>query len=154
MSFNLGRTVLNKPFKRQRGWRFLKRTGEITLAIIAAVLNILALISGARVVRIDSNALSVQLMAADTGKKLTNMEISQVIQFVHFIGGSLIVLSVISTLLAVAALIFLFLKKLPGLSGWLLIVAGVISLPEIFPGVLYLIGGIMNLVRKAPEPDK
>lgn len=132
----------------------MKRTGEITLAIIAAVLNILALISGVRVLLINSNVLKTQLMAAGTGKKLTDLEIGQVIQFVHFIGSSLVILSIISILLAITALILLFLKKLPVLSGWLLIVSGVISLPEIFPGVLYLIAGIMNLVRKAPEPEK
>lgn len=92
-------------------------------------------------------------MAAETGKKLTDQDISQVIQFVHFIGGTLITLSIISVLLAIAALILLFLKKHPLLSGWLLIIAGLVSLPEIFPGLLYLIAGIMNLVRKTPVAE-
>jgi hypothetical protein len=131
----------------------LKRTGEKALAIIGAVLNILAMISGIRILLIDSDALRVQLMAAETGKKLTDLEIGQVIQFVHFIGGALVTLSVIGILLAIAGLILLFLKRLPLLSGWLLIIAGIVSLPEIFPGVLYLIAGIMNLVRKAPAAE-
>ncbi|WP_010632004.1 DUF4064 domain-containing protein [Sporolactobacillus vineae] len=131
----------------------MKRTGEKALAIIGAVLNILAMISGIRILLIDSDALRVQLMAAETGKKLTDLEIGQVIQFVHFIGGALVTLSVIGILLAIAGLILLFLKRLPLLSGWLLIIAGIVSLPEIFPGVLYLIAGIMNLVRKAPAAE-
>ncbi len=132
------------------GGFLLKRTGEITLSIIAGALNLLVMLGGFRILNVDSRTLRVQLMASGTNQNITSQDINQVIQVFHLFGVLLVVLSVISIILAVVALIFLFRRSLPILSGCLLIVAGVLSLPAFFPGVLYLIAGIMNLVRKPP----
>lgn len=128
----------------------MKRTAEITLSIIGGALSLLALISGIRISSIDTNALRVQLMASATNsnQNITSSDIDNVIQLVHILGTTLIVISAISIVLAIAALVLLFLRKKPVLSGVLLIVAGVVSLPALFPGILYLIAGIINLVRK------
>ena len=128
----------------------MKRTGEITLTIIAGAMNCLALITGIRLMSADLNAIRDQLLASQSGKQLSEKDIDAGLQFIHGLGTTLVVVSVICVILAIIALIFLFkrIKRMP--TAILLIAATVISLPEIFPAIFYLIAGIMMFVRKPP----
>lgn len=130
----------------------MKRTGEFVLSIIAGAINILLFISGVRSVSADPNTLKQQLSAA--GSNLSTQDINGFIHLLNTLGTLLIIFSVISILLAVIALILLKRNSdKPKLAGWLLILAGVVSLTEIVPGILYLIAGIMALVRKPMFKD-
>ncbi|GGL65148.1 DUF4064 domain-containing protein [Sporolactobacillus putidus] len=125
----------------------MKRTGEFVLSIIAGAINLFLIVSGVRSVSADPSVLRQQLSAA--GTHLTAQDINSVIQLLNTIGTLLITLSIVSILLAVIALILLKRNSdKPKLAGWLLILAGVVSLIEIIPGILYIIAGIMALVRK------
>lgn len=123
----------------------MKRTGEFVLSIIAGAVNLLALFYGIRALAANPSVLKQQLSAA--GNNLSSQDINNVIRLFHTAGTFLIILSIISIILAVIALIFLK-RSRPKLGGWLLILSGAASLIEIVPGILYIIAGIMALVRK------
>ncbi|WP_353947949.1 DUF4064 domain-containing protein [Sporolactobacillus sp. Y61] len=130
----------------------MKRTAEISMSLIAAGLNVLAMLSGFRFLGINQGAIRQTIAVADTKQDFTDAEVQAFVLFVHFLGQSLIFLSVVSIILAVIGLIFLFKQVKVKAAGWLFIVAGILSLPElVIPGVLYLIAGLMALLRKAPE---
>lgn len=124
----------------------MKRTGEFVLAIIGLVLNVVALVSGFVLKGLDSVNIKQQLEDTDTG--LTAQDINNTVDMLGSIGTYLIVLSVISIILTIIALVFLKGNKKPKLAGWLFIISGIISLMEVIPGILYIIVGIMALARK------
>lgn len=124
------------------------------MSFIAAGLNILAMLSGFRFLGISQTMLTQALDAAGSEQKLSQAEFNAAVQFIHFIGQSLIFLSVVSIILAAIALIFLYKNIRTKAAGWLLVAAGIVSLPElIIPGLLYLIAGIMALLRRPPVSD-
>ncbi|TGA96191.1 DUF4064 domain-containing protein [Sporolactobacillus shoreae] len=124
----------------------MKRTGEIVLAIIAGVINFLALISGVRSVSLNPSALEQQLSAA--GSNLSSQDVTNIVHLLHLVGTILVVFSVISLILMIGSLILLKRGSGTKLGGWLLILAGVTSIMEVVPAVLYVIAGIMTLARK------
>ncbi|WP_100488194.1 DUF4064 domain-containing protein [Sporolactobacillus pectinivorans] len=124
----------------------MKRTGEFVLSIVAGAINCLALISGLRAVSLNPSALKQQLSAA--GSQLSAQEVANIIHLSHLIGTLLTIFSVISVILMLVALFLLKRGNSPKLSGWLLILTGTVSLIEVIPAILYIIAGIMTLVRK------
>lgn len=122
----------------------MKRTGEIVLTVIAAVINLLALVSGVRSVSVEPSDIKQQLGAAKSN--LSSQDINSIAHLLNTIGIFLIVLSIISIVIAIIALFLL--KPKHKWAGWLLILAAVFSAIEIVPAILYLIAGIMTLVRK------
>ncbi|WP_100488191.1 DUF4064 domain-containing protein [Sporolactobacillus pectinivorans] len=127
----------------------MKRTGEFTLSIIAGAINCLALISGLRAVSVNPSALKQQLSAA--GSQLSAQEVANIIHLSNLVGTLLIIFSIISIILMIVALILLKRSNRAKLGGWLLVFAGIASLVEVVPAILYIIAGIMALVRKPAE---
>ncbi|WP_332237342.1 DUF4064 domain-containing protein [Sporolactobacillus sp. KGMB 08714] len=127
----------------------MKRTGEFVQSILAAAINFLALFYGARALTVNPSVLKQQLRAA--GSAPDSQDINNAIHLFHTGGSVLIILSIVSIIPAGIALILLK-RSHPKLGGWLLILSGAASLIEIVPGILYIIAGIMALVRK-PAPQ-
>ncbi|TGA96354.1 DUF4064 domain-containing protein [Sporolactobacillus shoreae] len=126
----------------------MKRTGELVLSIIAFAFNVFLFISGVRSVSVDPFTLKQHLRAAE--RNLSAQDINNLIHLLNTIETLLVVITIISILLAGISLILL--KRnidKPKVAGWLLILAGIVSLMEIIPCILYIIAGIMALVRKS-----
>ncbi|GGE40226.1 hypothetical protein GCM10011391_18740 [Pullulanibacillus camelliae] len=128
----------------------MKRTGEFVMSIIAIIINVLAFSGGFNFHSAQSND-ELKRQWADAAPNLSQAEINQSLDTMSQIGTFVLYASVISVILSIIALVFLKGNKKPVLSGWLLIVAGIVSLVEIIPGILYLIAGIMTLVRKPKD---
>lgn len=131
----------------------MKRTGEIALTIIGGCINLLVLLIGIRLVTADYSAIRSQLQAAGEQQDLTPQQINDYIQIAQAAGHFIIVYSIIIFLLTAIGLFLLLKLKMTKTSGILLLIAGILSLPELLvPGILLVIAGIMALVRKPQQP--
>ncbi|GAY75236.1 hypothetical protein NBRC111894_790 [Sporolactobacillus inulinus] len=131
----------------------MKRTGEIALTIIGGCINLLVLLIGIRLVTADYSAIRSQLQAAGEQQDLTPQQINDYIQIAQAAGHFIIVYSIIIFLLTAIGLFLLLKLKMTKTSGILLLIAGILSLPELLvPGILLVIAGIMALVRKPKQP--
>ncbi|BBN99097.1 DUF4064 domain-containing protein [Sporolactobacillus terrae] len=131
----------------------MKRTGEIALTVIGGCINLLVLLIGIRLVTADYSAIRSQLQAAGEQQNLTPQQINDYIHIAQAAGNFILVYSIIIFLLTAIGLFLLLKLKMTKTSGIVLLIAGILSLPELFvPGILLLIAGIMALVRKPQQP--
>ncbi|GEB76459.1 DUF4064 domain-containing protein [Sporolactobacillus inulinus] len=131
----------------------MKRTGEIALTIIGGCINLLVLLIGIRLVTADYSAIRSQLQAAGEQQDLTPQQINDFIHIAQAAGNFILVYSIIIFLLTAISLFLLLKLKMTKTSGILLLIAGILSLPELLvPGILLVIAGIMALVRKPQQP--
>lgn len=127
----------------------LKRTGEIALTIIGGCFNILGLLLGVRLKTIDYAAFKSQLQAAGAEQNLSSKDINQIINYAQTAGSVITVFTIIILVLTGVGLFLLLRTKRAKTAGTLILIAGVLSLPELLvPGILLIIAGIMALVRK------
>ncbi|QAA22762.1 DUF4064 domain-containing protein [Sporolactobacillus terrae] len=131
----------------------MKRTGEIALTVIGGCINLLVLLIGIRLVTADYSVIRSQLQAAGEQQNLTPQQINDYIHIAQAAGNFILVYSIIIFLLTAIGLFLLLKLKMTKTSGIVLLIAGILSLPELFvPGILLLIAGIMALVRKPQQP--
>ncbi|MBM0065765.1 DUF4064 domain-containing protein [Alkalicoccobacillus gibsonii] len=135
----------------------MKRTGELVLGIISSVLLLLGILSAVSINTFFTSADSAQFqeefnqeMANDP--TLTEADVEMVMGLVDSVPSfmtGLIVSWIIAGILGIIATIFV--KKKTKLAGILFLVGGVIGIVSVIPAILYVIAGIMALVRKAPQ---
>ncbi|MCO7126551.1 DUF4064 domain-containing protein [Sporolactobacillus shoreicorticis] len=131
----------------------MKRTGEIALTIIGGCINLLFLLIGIRLNTVDYSALQTQLKATSEEQNLTPQQINEIVHYAQTAGNMILVFTIIIFLLTAIGLFLLLKLKKAKSAGVLILIAGVLSLPELLiPGILLIIAGIMALVRKPKEP--
>lgn len=139
----------------------MKRTGEYVLGIIGIILSVLMAGLGAMFIFIQGNEELKQTMEAEIAKDPAvnpgDLEMmNDAMDIVGSAGWLLIVAAILGFLFGLIAV--LLLKRRPKAAGILFIVGavlvGFISVGAGFlPGLLYLIAGIMCLVRKPKIDD-
>jgi hypothetical protein len=131
----------------------LKRTGEIALTVIGGCLNLLALLLGIRLVTVDYSQFQMQLRAAGEEQNLTHQQLNEIIHIAQVAGDVILVVTLIIFFVTAIGLFLLLKLKKAKTAGVLILIAGVLSLPELLvPGILLIIAGIMALVRKPKQP--
>lgn len=135
----------------------MKRTGELVMGIIGSVLLLIGIILGFSFSAVfGSDEFNEQFQEEFTQElqndpAISDAEVEAVGDIFGALGsfvGGLTVSWIIAGILGIVATIFV--KKKAKLSGILFIVAGVVGIASIIPAILYVIAGIMALVRKAP----
>ncbi|SES97073.1 Protein of unknown function [Oceanobacillus limi] len=130
----------------------MKRTGEIILGIIGALFyGILAFIGGAAM-WLRNNPDLVQ-QALDESPEDLGISANELIDTMGTGGTFLLVSSIIAIVLGIVAMVLLKGNKNPKVAGIIFIATSIIFAiitfgGGIFAGILYLIAGIMCLVRK------
>ncbi|MFK3939377.1 DUF4064 domain-containing protein [Alkalihalobacillus sp. NPDC078783] len=136
----------------------MKRTGELVLGIIGSVLLLIGIILGFSFSAVfGSDEFNDQFQEGfsqelQNDPEFSDAEVEAVNNFIESLGSFAVGLTVswvISAILGILATIFV--KKKTKLSGILFIVGGVVGIASIIPAILYVIAGIMALVRKAPQ---
>ncbi|MCQ2011340.1 MAG: DUF4064 domain-containing protein [Sporolactobacillus sp.] len=131
----------------------MRRTGEIALTIIGGCINLLFLLIGIRLLTADYSAFQMQLKAASEEQNLTPQQINEIVHFAQIFGNMILVFTIIIFLLTAIGLFLLLKLKMAKTAGVLILIAGVLSLPELLiPGILLIIAGVMALVRKSKQP--
>ncbi|MFD1705783.1 DUF4064 domain-containing protein [Siminovitchia sediminis] len=139
----------------------MKRTAEMVLGIIGIITSGILLFFGGSFIWANKSEefkmLMTEELAANPAAQLTSDELSLVMEGLASYGWALVIASLIGMLLGLIGVIRIKGNKNPKLAGWMFIAAGVsigvISVGFGFlPAILYLIAGIMSLVRK-PPPD-
>ncbi|WP_053217481.1 DUF4064 domain-containing protein [Virgibacillus senegalensis] len=135
----------------------MKRTAEIVLGVIGAVLYALFTFFGIVLMTLKGNEAFIQEMEnafAEQGMENMGGDISQMIA-----SGSwyLIIVSLLAVILGIVAVVFLKGNKKPKTAGILLIITAVLTFVlfmgmSLIPALLYLIAGIVALVRKPQTP--
>ncbi|MFC5713124.1 DUF4064 domain-containing protein [Thalassorhabdus alkalitolerans] len=138
----------------------MKRTGEVTLGIIGVVLSGLVSILGFTLTTfMDSQEFQQQLsqeMAQDPA--MGTEEVNMVIGMLGTFGWAIIISSILGAVLGIIAVINIRGGKRRILAGILFLITAVIvgigTLGFAFvPAILFLIAGIMALVRKPKPPE-
>ncbi|GGH76829.1 putative Tic20 family protein [Pullulanibacillus pueri] len=124
----------------------MKRTGEFILSIIALIINGLSLLGGLSFKKLSTNTLEDQLQTS--GTELSKQDIHDMVAAMNHLGSYLIILASISIILAIIALVCLQGNKKPKLAGLFLIIAAVSSIITVVPFILYLIAGILALIKR------
>ncbi|ADU28547.1 DUF4064 domain-containing protein [Evansella cellulosilytica] len=142
----------------------MKRTGEIVLGVIGAIGYAFFTVAGFFFLWLQNQdefmgELSAELQADD---ELSAAEVDAVLGFLDggFLSSSgifLIILSVVAIVLGIVAMVLLKGNNKPKVSGLLFIITSVVAAiatlgAGIFPGIFYLIAGIMCFARKPKEP--
>ncbi|WP_282137778.1 DUF4064 domain-containing protein [Rossellomorea aquimaris] len=143
----------------------VKRTGEVVMGVIGIILSALFSIIGIVLNMGMSNPeVMSQLeegMESDPNiqnAEMTAGDISSIINAAESTGSYLVILGIIASILGIIAVLTIVKNKKPVLSGIMFIIAAlVIGLGTIgfgfVPGLLFLIAGIMALVRKPKKTD-
>ncbi|MGM0851109.1 MAG: DUF4064 domain-containing protein [Bacillota bacterium] len=143
----------------------VKRTGEVVMGVIGIILSALFSIIGIVLNMGMSNPeVMSQLeegMESDPNIQNADMtagDISSIINAAESTGSYLVILGIIASILGIIAVLTIVKNKKPVLSGIMFIIAAlVIGLGTIgfgfVPGLLFLIAGIMALVRKPKKTD-
>ncbi|MCL1630344.1 DUF4064 domain-containing protein [Sporolactobacillus sp. CPB3-1] len=133
----------------------MKRTGEITLTVIGGCINLLFLLIGIRLLTVDFTTFQMQLEAAGEKQQLTSQQLTDLAYFAQIAGIFILIFTILIFALTAIGLFLLLKLKKTRAAGTVLLIAGILSLPELFiPGVLLIIAGIMVLVRKPRQIDK
>ncbi|SFG83360.1 DUF4064 domain-containing protein [Sporolactobacillus nakayamae] len=131
----------------------MKRTGEIALTVIGGCLNLLALLIGIRLVTVDYSQVQMQLKAASEEQNLTQQQFNEIVHIAQLAGDVILAVTIVIFLLTTIGLFLLLKMKKAKTAGVFILIAGVLSLPELLvPGILLIIAGIMALVRKPKLP--
>ncbi|MGX1264353.1 putative integral membrane protein [Rossellomorea marisflavi] len=139
----------------------IKRTGEVTMGIFGiifsfgfTIMGIMAnvLLSNPDFVKGMEEAENDPQFQADTG----GMSVEDIMTMIEASSTYLIILGIVASIIGLLAVIFITKNRKPVLSGVLFIVSALIIGIGTFgagfvPGILYLVSGIMALVRK-PKP--
>jgi hypothetical protein len=143
----------------------VKRTGEVVMGVIGIILSALFSIIGIVLNMGMSNPeFMSQLeegMESDPNiqnAEMTAGDLSSIINAAESTGSYLVILGIIASILGIIAVLTIVKNKKPVLSGIMFIIAAlIIGLGTIgfgfVPGLLFLIAGIMALVRKPKTTD-
>ena len=143
----------------------VKRTGEVVMGVIGIILSALFSIIGIVLNMGMSNPeVMSQLeegMESDPNiqnAEMTAGDLSSIINAAESTGSYLVILGIIASILGIIAVLTIVKNKKPVLSGIMFIIAAlIIGLGTIgfgfVPGLLFLIAGIMALVRKPKKTD-
>ncbi|MFK4998056.1 DUF4064 domain-containing protein [Bacillus sp. N9] len=133
----------------------MKRTGEMTLGIIGIVCSFFMAIFGFAL-KWASNSEEVKsliLEAAENDPALNPGDTDLAFSWLAGAGTSMLIAAIIGIIIGIIAAIFIKGNKKPKVAGILFIVGAVLIaiisfLTGFLPALLYLIAGIMCLVRK------
>lgn len=136
----------------------MKRTAEIVLSIIGMCLYALMSLLGFVLLGLNGNedfTREMESIAADD-PALNGVDIAAIGDMVSAGGWYFIIVSILSIVIGIVCLVLLKGNKHPKAAGIILIVVAVLStlgtfFLAIFSGLLYLIAGILCLVRKPKE---
>lgn len=137
----------------------VKRTGEVVMGIFAIIFSfgftVLGVLFNAGANN-DEFSTSFQQSFTESDPTLTSEDADLFLGVMQSLGTGMIWLGIIAGIIGILAVIFITKNKKPVLSGILFIVGAlIIGIGTIgagfVPGLLYLISGIMALVRK-PKP--
>ncbi|MUK89747.1 DUF4064 domain-containing protein [Ornithinibacillus sp. L9] len=133
----------------------MKRTGEVILGIIGAAFYAFLAVIGGSAIWLKNNPDLVQ-EALDQSPEDLGISASELAATMGSGGVFLVVSSVIAIILGVVAMVLLRGNKKPKVAGIIFIATSVIFTVitfggGIFAGILYLIAGIMCLVRKPKQ---
>jgi len=142
----------------------LKRTGEIILTVIGLIFSVFGLISSISMASMMKSNFIVDNFTEGFNEGLAEEGLEGTIEAGEFLnifagfGWFLTFISIVGIVVGIIAIIFLKDNKKPKAAGIILIVGSIIILLAtigmgFFSFVLYLIAGIMALVRKAPQND-
>jgi cytochrome bd-type quinol oxidase subunit 2 len=135
----------------------LKRKAEKMMALIGIVLyGFLLIIGGAMVVQHDNNDFIKFIEDTAAEQQTERVDVDTLIDFIGVTGSILVIVGVVSIILGLIAITFLKENKKPNAAGTTFTVVGVLSIfctvgLAAFPGILFIISGIMSWVRK-PRP--
>ncbi|WP_058305821.1 DUF4064 domain-containing protein [Gracilibacillus massiliensis] len=136
----------------------MKRTVEIVLSIIGAILYLFGAIFGGVISTMDGDNQMIQEMLQED-PAITQGDMADVQLFLDglgTIGIMLVVVSVIGLIAGIVAAILFKGNKKPKAAGIILLVVGVLATivtvgTGIFAGLFYVIAGIMGLARKPKQ---
>lgn len=133
----------------------MKRTGEVVLGVIGAILYGLGAIFGIVMIALKNNDMvqdEIREMSEDPELAGT-VDFNSILASLAAGGWTLFITSLIALILGIIAIVFIKGNKKPKAAGIIFIVAAVVMAivtfgVAIFPGIFFLIAGIMCLVRK------
>ncbi|WP_026685071.1 DUF4064 domain-containing protein [Heyndrickxia coagulans] len=131
----------------------MKRTAEIILSVIGAVLNGLATILVIFFTIAMKSQSIIDQMKSDAS--IREADFQTVLHTIQALGWGIAVVLIIGTVIGIVAAVQLRNNKRPKLSGILLIIGALLVFFftvgfGVLPALLYLIAGILSLVRKPP----
>ncbi|WP_138418886.1 DUF4064 domain-containing protein [Aquibacillus sediminis] len=137
----------------------MKRTGEIVLGVIGAVVYGFFALLGAGMIWLQNNSGLLQDVMEDPANQQLNIEQADLDMVIEMMGSSgrlFLIMSIIAIILGIIAIVFIKGNKKPKVAGILFIAtAGIITLVSFglgfFGGIFYMIAGIMCLVRKPKQ---
>lgn len=137
----------------------MKRTAEIVLTIIGAVLYAISAAGGALLIWLQNNQDLVHDAVEEAeaqGADISMAELNDMLQGIGSSGWMLAIFSVIAMIVGIIAIVFLKGNKKPKPAGIMLIIIAVLSMILLGLGswiimLLYLIPGIMALARKPKQ---
>ncbi|UJL47010.1 DUF4064 domain-containing protein [Virgibacillus sp. NKC19-16] len=138
----------------------MKRTGEVILGIIGALIyGFFGLIGGSMIWLQNNEALLQQaLEEAPQGGEIPVEDFNEFMEVMGSSGMVMLISSIVAIILGIIAMIFLRGNKRPKAAGIIFIATPVIGIFVfgfvfgIMSGIFYLIAGIMCLVRKPKTP--
>ncbi|WP_066187611.1 DUF4064 domain-containing protein [Gracilibacillus timonensis] len=136
----------------------MKRTVEVVLTVIGAVVYAFGALFGGLFRMMDSNPEFMdEAMRQDPQLEGTQEEVNAAFELLGSLGTFLIVVSIIAIIAGIIACILYKGDNKPKIASIIVLVIGVISTLitfglGIFAGIFYVIAGIMGLVRK-PKPE-
>ncbi len=142
---------------RYKGGESMKRTAEITLTIIGVIINVLVSGGIALIAALFKNeSFQEQVkneLENDPSVSVNETDLSMVLDTIGNGSWWVVIASLIGIVLGIIATVFLIGNKKPKPAGILLIIAAVVSVIlsvgiDWLSGILFLIAGILSLVRK------
>ncbi|MFC7062872.1 DUF4064 domain-containing protein [Halobacillus seohaensis] len=139
----------------------MKRTLEIVLSVIGAVIYGLALGIGAVFVNFKDNpearAELESILNQDPNVDPSQISVDQIMNGMAAGAWTVVVAALIAIAIGILSIVFLKGNKRPKAAGIILIVGGVLTTfgtfgLGLFGGIAYLIGGIVALVRRPKQP--
>ncbi|MED4941972.1 DUF4064 domain-containing protein [Heyndrickxia coagulans] len=134
----------------------MKRTAEIILSVIGAVLNgLAAILVFFGTAAMKSEGINQMEARMKTDASIPEADFQTALHTIQALGWGIAVVLVIGTAVGIFAAVQLRNNKSPKLSGILLIIGAMLVFFftvgfGVLPALLYLIAGIMSLVRKPP----
>lgn len=137
----------------------MKRTAEMTLGIIGAVFSLFGVFLGILFFAMRNAFTTDKQLQEELASEaaMNSTDVAAIMDILAGSGTAIIVASVLGIALGLIGVFAIAKNRKPVLAGWMFIagsvLTGVISLGTAFlPAILYLVAGIMSLVRKAPKP--
>ncbi|MFD2682337.1 DUF4064 domain-containing protein [Bacillus seohaeanensis] len=136
----------------------VKRTGEVVMGIIGVVLSALFSVFGfIFMAGMNTPEFEEVFNEMENDPALTAEDTNMILSAFDSMGWYLIILGILALILGVIGVIAIVGNKKPKLAGIMFIIAAVVvGLGSVgvgfIPAILFLIAGIMSLVRKPKEP--